>query len=243
MQPNGNAALTLASQTNQLQQYLSQDSLEKLRSIMTPLQYKTGTRLFWEGEPAQKLFYILKGQVKVTKTTDEGREMILYILQDGDFFGEMGGFNDAEFSFSGEAMKNTEAGIIDILDLEQLISMNGEFAVQFIKWMGVLQRTTESKFRDLLLFGKNGALASTIIRLCNSYGKMTENGIELQIKLNNTDFSNMIGTTRESVNRLLKEYKDAGAISMLHSQITVHDLQYFRDLVHCPNCPEEICRI
>ncbi|MFD2670607.1 Crp/Fnr family transcriptional regulator [Marinicrinis sediminis] len=239
-----NCAVTqVTSETNQIRRFLNDRQFEKLETIMTQVHYKEGSRLFWEDEPADKLFYIAKGHVKVTKMTDEGREMILYFLQEGDMFGEIGGLSEVNFSFSGEALVDSVVEVITLTDLEQMISGDGEFAVQFIKWMGVLQRTTESKFRDLLLFGKTGALASTLIRLCNSYGKMTEEGIEIELKLTNTDLANIIGTARESVNRLLKEYKDKGVMTIDHGKIIVHDLAYLREIVHCPNCPDEICRM
>jgi CRP/FNR family transcriptional regulator len=113
-----------------------------------------------------------------------------------------------------------------------------------MKWMGLMQRTTQSKFRDLMLFGKTGALASTLIRLTNTCGEKSEDGsIKLAIKLTNTDLANMIGTTRESVNRLLSTYKEEGVISYEQGQIIIHDLLYLKSIVNCPNCPPEICRI
>ncbi|MNC58933.1 Anaerobic regulatory protein [compost metagenome] len=53
----------------------------------------------------------------------------------------------------------------------------------------------------------------------------------------------MIGTTRESVNRLLSTYKEEGVISYEQGQIIIHDLLYLKSIVNCPNCPPEICRI
>lgn len=237
------APTQLMPKKNQITAFLSEPNLARLQEVMTTRQYKDGEYLFWEEEPVESMYYLIRGQVNVTKSTEEGKNLIIYILQKGDLFGEFGGFNKVKSTFNGEAIKDCEVGIIPIHELERLIATHGSFAVEFIKWMGLLQRTTESKFRDLLMYGKTGALASTLIRLSNSYGKATKDGIEIQMKLTNSDLANMIGTTRESVNRLLATYKDDKVLSFEHGMMTIHDLKYFRTLVSCPDCPEEICRI
>lgn len=235
--------IEVSSEANQINRFLSPESFAILEQAMTRSKYESGSHLFWEGDSAHYLYFIYKGQVKISKTTEEGKELIFYLLQKDDFFGELGGFNDVQHSFTAEAIKDTEVGVISISDLEATIAKDGRLAVEFIKWMGILQRTTESKFRDLLLYGKTGALASTLIRLSNSYGKLTPDGIQITIKLTNTELANMIGTARESVNRMLSEYKSSGVLSFDHGVLTIHKLQDLKDVVSCPDCPAEICRI
>lgn len=228
----------------QISHFLSSENFSRLENIMYAQNAPEGSHIFWEGDKAERLFYVRKGQVKITKATEDGKELILYILQKGDFFGEFGGNGDLRYGYNGEATKDSIVGVIQQKDLEILFYQHGDFAVEFIRWMGLMQRTIQSKLRDLLLFGKSGALASTLIRLANSCGEKTEGGaIKLMIKLTNTDLANMIGTTRESVNRLLSSYKDEGVISYEQGFILIHNLKYFKDIVRCPACPADICRI
>ncbi|MDF2936679.1 MAG: Crp/Fnr family transcriptional regulator [Paenibacillaceae bacterium] len=228
----------------QIGHFLTAENVSRLENIMYPQNAPEGSHVFWEGDKAEKLFYIRKGQVKITKSTEDGKELILNILQKGDFFGEFGGYGDMHYGYNGEAIKDSVIGVVQQKDLEILVYQHGDFAVEFMKWMGLMQRTTQSKFRDLMLFGKTGALASTLIRLTNTCGEKNEDGsIKLAIKLTNTDLANMIGTTRESVNRLLSTYKEEGVISYEQGQIIIHDLLYLKSIVNCPNCPPEICRI
>ncbi|NBI28821.1 Crp/Fnr family transcriptional regulator [Chengkuizengella marina] len=229
--------------SGQISLFLSDENVERLKSAMYSHHFLQQQYLFHEGEPAKKLFYVNEGQVKIYKLTDDGKELILYILQEGDMFCEFGGLGDLNFSYSAQALTNCNIGMIEHSDLEMLIYQHGDFAVEFLKWMSLWHRKTESKFRDLLLFGKSGALASTLIRLSNSYGKLTEDGIVLDVKLTNTDIANLIGTTRESVNRLLNKHKDDGIISMKNGTITIHKLNDLKSIVSCPDCPIEICRI
>ncbi|WP_231571063.1 Crp/Fnr family transcriptional regulator [Gordoniibacillus kamchatkensis] len=115
-----------------------------------------------------------------------------------------------------------------------------------MKWMSLQHRTTQSKFRDLMLFGKPGALASTLIRLCNSYGVATKDGIRIDAKLTNTELADFIGATRESVNRMLSDLKKDGIIDMSGGHLVVKSLAELKSICQCPSfpaCPREICRI
>lgn len=67
-----------------------------------------------------------------------------------------------------------------------------------MKWMGIHHRLTQTKFRDLMMYGKPGALCSTLIRLSNTYGEeLDDGGVLINKKITHTDLSNMIGATRE----------------------------------------------
>ncbi len=233
----------IASGSCQIAQFLSPAYFEKLEQLMYTAQAAEGSHLFLEGDRADRLYYVIEGQVKVSKMTEDGKELVLYLLQSGDLFGEIGGFGEVHHTLNAEVLQDSKIGVIQQKDLEILIYQHGEFAVQFMKWMGLVNRTTQSKFRDLMLYGKTGALASTIIRLSNSYGTLQEDGIRIGIQLTNTDLANLIGTTRESVNRLLSSYKDDGVISYDHGHLVIHKLHVLRSICHCGDCPLEICRI
>lgn len=242
MSMNG-SNVKISRSTWQIAHFLSTDNFRMLELRMQYMNVPAGAHLFWEDEPADRLFYVKKGQVKIVKSTMEGKELILQYLQSGDLFGEIDGLENSTFSVTGTVTKESFIGVIKQDDLDELIYQNGSFAVEFTKWMGLSYRTIQSKFRDLLLYGKNGALASTLIRLTNSYGQVCEDGIRIEAKFTHSDLANMIGTARESVNRLLGAYRDDGVLSYEDGQIIIHNLDYLKSIVSCMNCPAEICRI
>jgi CRP/FNR family transcriptional regulator len=222
----------------------SEENFNRLRSIMYETKAEPGTHLFWEGDAADKLYYLIKGRVKITKTSDEGRHFILYMYQEGDLFGQVDPYQDSTQGFNAEVAEASTVGVIQKKDLEVLLWQHGELAVEFMKWMGLVHRMTQTKFRDLMMFGKPGALCSTLIRLHNTYGEQRKNGgVLIGKKLTNTELADMIGATRESVNRMLADLKHAGVIANENGYLVVNDLQYLRDICHCENCPADICRI
>jgi CRP/FNR family transcriptional regulator len=103
--------------------------------------------------------------------------------------------------------------------------------------MELTHRATQSKFRDLLLFGKSGALASTLIRLSNTHGEEHEEGIYLRIKLKHTEIADLIGTTREGVNRMLSAWKEEGTINIVSGHNIIRGIEDLRKISNCPTFP------
>ncbi|MEX2462349.1 MAG: Crp/Fnr family transcriptional regulator [Paenibacillaceae bacterium] len=235
--------LTTAGETAD---FFGEENFNRIQGIMYPKQIARGAFLFWEGDLADKLYYIRSGQIHLTKSTAEGKDLILSILQKGDLIGEIDGSEETLHSFSALAVEAVDIGVIHKKDLDILLYRHGEFAIQFIKWMGVAHRSTQSKFRDLLLFGKPGALASTLIRMSNTYGEKHGNGIHLKLKLTNSELADLIGTSREGVNRILNTLKIEGTISLEKGQIIIHRIEDLRKMCNCPTfptCPVNICRL
>ncbi|RKP52968.1 Crp/Fnr family transcriptional regulator [Cohnella endophytica] len=235
-----------ASHPHAITSFFSPEQFGRLEELMYPKHAEAGSYLFWEGEPTGKLYYIRSGKIKLRKSTEDGKDFILSILQAGDMLCEPEDGMRAVHSFSAEAMEDAELGVIQWQDLEILLYRHGDFAVRFMNWMALMHRVTDSKFRDLLLFGKPGALASTLIRLANSYGVACAEGIRINIKLTNAELADFIGTSRESVNRMLNGLKDEGTIAIRNGRIIILKLSDLRGICRCPSspaCPKEVCRI
>lgn len=217
--------------------------LFRLKTVMQESKLHAGSFIYREGDPANKLYYLVHGSVRITKATDDGRQLTIYLHQQGDLFGQVDPFHESAHSFGAEALEDTVIGVISRKALEEQLSQHGEFAVEFMKWMGLMHRLTQTRMRDLILFGKMGALCSLLIRLGNTYGAETEGRIKITKKLTNTELSDMIGTTRESINRMLSDLKKDEVISSDKGYLVIEKLDYLRNLCCCEHCPKEICRV
>lgn len=226
-----------------IMKFFSETNFDKLKSIMYAKQAKKGEYLFWEGDLADRLFYVMKGEIRITKMSETGKSFILYLHQAGDLFGQMDPFLHSVQSFSAEVTADCEIGVIQRKDLEVLLWQHGDLAIEFMKWMGLMHRMTETKFRDLMMYGKPGALCSLLIRLSNSYGIPKGDHTLINYKINNSEMADMIGSTRESVNRMLSDMKKEDAVEFHNGQIVIKNATYLRDICHCENCPLEICRM
>lgn len=225
-------------------QQVSYEISELIKASEKVVKYKKGTFLFREGQEAKEMYIILSGKVQISKMNAEGKELNLRLCKENDIVGELTLFTvGPRYLFNAKVLEDGEAAAVNIENLEQILFNNSQLAYQFLKWMNDHIRKTITKFRDLVLHGKKGALYSTLIRLCNSYGIEKEDGIYINVPITNQDLANYCGTARESVSRMLGELRDEGILTINRKRIIIHNLQYLKDEIGCENCPVEICNI
>ena len=202
---------------------------------------KEGSYLFREGEPPSTVYLIAEGQVRMSKLTSEGKEFSLQLKQRNDLVGELGLFQTVPHSMTAEVVRSARVMCYPLKKLERLFKENPALAKTIMKWHTIQTQATQAKFRDLLLSGKTGALYATLIRFCHSYGDKTGDGIVIQVHLTNQEMARYIGTTRESVNRMLKDLKEKNVVHTRQGQITVKDIDYLKSFMGCWECPVDIC--
>ncbi|MCE7794891.1 Crp/Fnr family transcriptional regulator [Salipaludibacillus sp. CUR1] len=222
---------------------MSAENRELLLKNGLQINVRNGTFLFYEGDFPEHVYLVRSGKVRLSKMTSEGKEFSVHLKQKDELVGEVGLFNEMAISVTAEVIEDATLVRFDRHTLEELFRENGEIAVAFMKWFARHTQSTQAKFRDLILCGKTGAIYSTLIRFSNSYGMMSEDGIFINVHLTNQDIANYIGTTRESVNRLLNDLKKTGVLSMKNGYITIHKIEFLKDYLHCGDCPVEICTI
>ncbi|MDQ0216699.1 CRP/FNR family transcriptional regulator [Oikeobacillus pervagus] len=203
-----------------------------------------GSFLFREGMPASKLYVVKEGRLRICKVVADGRELSLKMCKPGDILGELGLFQpDQLYSHDAKVIEDTEIYILSKVQLENKLIEHPDLMVQWLKWVELENKKYQSKVRDLMINGKKGALYSTIVRLCNSFGVKTEEGILIDLSLTNQEIANFCGTSREMVNRLLNELKNNEIITFDKGYFTIKDLNYIKGALCCENCPIEICQI
>ncbi len=218
--------------------------LHLLETVHHTKKIEKGTFLFQEGSPADEMYIVQSGILQISKIIPDGRELTLRMCSNGDFIGELNLFSpSSRYLLSARVVESGEVAVIMKDVLEEKLSQNLSLSFEFIKWMSQQYRKTQTKFRDLVLHGKKGALYSTLIRLSNSYGINTNNGILLEIPLTNQELANFCGTSREVVNRLLSDLRKEKIISIDKGTITIHDLEFLKNEIDCEDCPTEICKV
>ncbi|HUC94215.1 MAG TPA: Crp/Fnr family transcriptional regulator [Paenibacillus sp.] len=221
----------------------SADSLSLLRQTAKPVRVSAGDCLYRENEPANRLYLVTAGSFKVSKPLGDGTSVTLYLHIPGDLFGEPDPLELSAHRFEARALEDSEAGEILQAEVNGLLQANGAFALEFMNWMGTIHRMTQSKFRDLLLYGKSGALCSLLLRLSNMYGPERGGRPVIGKRITNSEMAEMIGATRESVNRMLSDMRSQGVISVEGGRIVINDPDYLRNVCHCESCTKDICRM
>lgn len=207
-------------------------------------KFAKGTYIFQEGMDAKSLFVILKGSVQISKISSDGKELYLRLCSKNDICGELTLFTEEpRYLLSALCLEDVEVAVVNKDKIEREIFTNPEFGYELMKWMSDHFRRTQTKFRDLILHGKKGALYSTLIRLSNSYGVEMENGILIDKLITNTELGNFCCISRESTNKQLNKLRREGIISFYKGKILIHDLQFLRNEINCENCSAIYCNI
>lgn len=218
--------------------------IQLLDSISDIKQIKKGNYLYEEGKEATKFYKLKSGKVALSKITIDGREITIQLTSSGDFFGELSLFSPTSvYRLNARIIENGEVAVINKEELEKELSKDKNLLIEFLKWINLLNQDMQIKLQDMMLHGRKGALYSTLIRLSNSYGQKTKDGIRLELRLTNQELANFCGTSREVVNRMLSKLKKNRVISVDNGLIVIQNLKYLKANIECENCPVSICTI
>jgi CRP/FNR family cyclic AMP-dependent transcriptional regulator len=211
---------------------LDNESLDKIAQIMIERKYKKNMIIFMAGEPAEAVFFVKKGKVKIYKTTQDGKEHIIHIMSDGDVFAEACLFGVQPYPANAEAMDDSEIVMIKNKDLEHLLELHPQIAIQIIKVLSTRLKMVSSQIENLALRDAYGKTASLLIQLLKNEGVTLKNGATLKTELSRQDMANMVGLTRETFTRALSKLKQDKAIDIDKEQIIVLDFEKLKSWIY-----------
>ncbi len=200
---------------------LSDEQLHRIAQFVIDRQYRKSQIIFGEGDPGEALFFIKQGKIKLTKTTVDGREQILAIRGTGEIFAEVVLFDGGPYPATAEVIETANIGIIRNQDIDLIIRENVDIAVSLLKIMSKRLRQAQTALKDIALKDVYGRLASTLLRLATEHGIPVHEGTKISLNLTHQDLASMIGTSRESVNRVISEWRREGIIEATRGEITL----------------------
>jgi len=177
-------------------------------------RYPAKSTIIYAGDSSDSLYYIIDGSVTVIIEDDEGREMIVAYLNKGDFFGEMGLF-DQEDSRSAWVRAKVECEVAEIsyAKFSELTEKNPDFLFALGTQMAKRLRSTTRKVGDLAFLDVTGRVARTLLDLCKQPDAMTHPD-GMQIKITRQEIGRIVGCSREMVGRVLKTLEEQGLVDV-----------------------------
>src|SRR3546814_472595 len=153
----------------------------------------------------------------------EGREIILNIIHPGEVFGEIALLDGKERTADATAIEVCELLILERRDFVPFLERHPDICLRLIAVLCERLRRTTEQVEDVLFLDLQARLAKTLLHLADAHGQPSPKGIALAVKLSQRDLANMIGASRESVNRQLSLWEDDGLISRDRGAITIVD--------------------
>jgi len=186
-------------------------------------QFPAKSTLIHVGDKGETLYYIVKGSASVIVEDDDGREIIVAYLNDGDFFGEMGLFDkeNDERSAWVRAKSSCEVAEISYAKFHELRIAHPEFLFALSAQMASRLRHTTRKVSDLAFLDVTGRVARTLLDLCKEPDAMTHPD-GMQIKVTRQEIGRIVGCSREMVGRVLKTLEQQGLVSASGKTMVVY---------------------
>ena len=197
---------------------LEPDAFEQLCRYAKHASLKRGTPIFAKGDPPTSLFAVISGTVKISISSPDGRNAILNLIGPGEIFGEMALLSGHDRSADATANTNCEMFTIDRREFVPFVRSQPSLAMKFIELLCERLRRTSDQVEQVILQNLPGRLASTLLRLTERR-KLTEG--ERTIAITQQEISEMVGMTRESINKQLRNWATRGWVRLEHGAIVV----------------------
>jgi CRP-like cAMP-binding protein len=194
---------------------IEEDRARALLATARRRRYRRGDSVFHEGDPGDSVHLIDKGFVAVRVTTPSGDVATLRILRAGQHFGDLAGLGNGRRSATIAALDKVETLEISIAKLNEFAEQHRSVDRAITRMLANQVRSLSNSLLEAMYLPVPRRLARRLLELHEIYGA--------EIPLTQDDLAGLSGTTRQSVNQLLSEWRDAGAIDLGRSRITVLD--------------------
>lgn len=196
-------------------------------------RFEKSQYLFWEGDPAKKMYVIKTGRVRLLKTSAAGKDMVLEVMVPGQICG--GGALFADIHRNGaQAVESTLAYGLSRESYDQLLLKYPDIARGIIKYLGAKLMDAHDVIISLVSSKVESRIASVIVRLCENHGTPTKDGILINIRLTRRDIADIVGSTVETTIRTISKFQKKGLLSTVSGRLLIKNFDAFVEMMRTP---------
>ncbi|HZT08457.1 MAG TPA: Crp/Fnr family transcriptional regulator [Chloroflexota bacterium] len=200
---------------------LPPETARLLESGAQKRSFRRGEVIFHKGDPGTSMYLIVEGQVKIVLPSDTGDEALLGVLDVGDFFGELSLIDGQPRSATIVATEPTDTIVLHRDEFLRVIRANPNVAIDMLRVLARRLRETDEFVEDAVFLDVPGRLAKKLLELADAYGATRADGTVIGLRLTQAELANMVGATRESVNKHLRSYRSRGIIDVDRQRIVI----------------------
>lgn len=200
---------------------LPEDARDNLRMLLRPRTVDKDEYLFFEGDPADMLYLVGSGRIKVLKHSDTGKEMLLEIVSAGDTVGEIGVLDGAVYPVSAQAMEPSQVWSIRRTDYLRALDRHPELALHTARSLGKRLQEAYQTMLSLAVERVERRIARILLKLAAATGQRTGEGIIINAPVTRQDIADMTGTTVETAIRVMSRFTKRGLIRSRRGRITL----------------------
>jgi len=195
-------------------QAMRPEELDEVLRFAVDRRVPRGQMIVQKGDEGSSMMAVLRGRVRISVVSAEGREVMLNVINPGEVFGEIALLDGNPRSADATAIEPTDLLVIERKHLLPYLRTNEDLYPRLLAVLCARLRQTSSALEDLALFALPVRLARVLLNLARDYGRTVSGGTRIEFKLSQRDLSTLVGASRESVNKQLGQWKDAGVLGM-----------------------------
>jgi CRP/FNR family cyclic AMP-dependent transcriptional regulator len=213
-----------------LLRHLRPEELSRVAAGAALVRHRSQATIFQKGDPGGSLMAVVSGRVKICTYSADGKELVLNIIDRGGLFGEIALLDGQTRSADAVALEDVELLVLERLRLMPFLTANPDIASRMIAVLCQRLRQTSEALEDALLRDAPSRVARGLLRLAGTFGKQDAGGVRLDIKLSQQQIGNLIGISRESINKYIVEWTRAEVLAVNNGFITITDKEALENL-------------
>ncbi len=202
---------------------LSHADIEQINRLFREYGYAPNETICLAGDPAERLFVVADGRVKLMRHSLSGKNVLLDMLTPGEFFGSLAPLSDDVYADSAEAQTPSCVLSIRTSDFRRLLEKHPKVALKVLEITATRLREAQERVRQLSALTVEGRVASVLLVLGKKLGKRTDVGLLIESPLTRDDLAAMTGTTAESASRVMSQFQKDGLIETGRKWVSILD--------------------
>ncbi|MEW6554824.1 MAG: Crp/Fnr family transcriptional regulator [Actinomycetota bacterium] len=212
-------------------EYLEAEELDRLYALSTTEKVAKGEYVFLECDQPRNLYTVVKGEVKLLKQTEDGRETIVEMAYPGEIFGEEAIFDGQPYPMTAQALDDVELLAISRTDFFAFLRDNPDLALEIITELGNRLREAQNTIRALAMERVEWRIARVLLMLSRKAGIVEADGVSIDLPLTRQDIADMAATTVETTIRVLSNFKKMGLVDTEKGKIILRDKKHLEEMV------------
>jgi len=210
--------------------HLSPEAIIEINRLFEDRDVAAEQAIYFEGDPAEHLYLVATGKVKLTRHTSSGREVLLDILRGGEYFGNLAVLSDQ--GYSETAIAQTDCCILQISaqNFEKILNRHPDVMMKVLKAVGQRLEESQEIIKQLSVYTTDQRIAAALIRLAKKLGERKQKGMLIQLSFSRQDLAAMTGATIETVSRVMSRFSAEGLISTGRRWVLVNDLERLKQI-------------
>ncbi|GAB4395446.1 MAG: Crp/Fnr family transcriptional regulator [Microscillaceae bacterium] len=206
--------------------------LKEYQGKHTFKEYQKGEYIYYSQDPANKIFLVVEGKVKISFCTPDGREISKMVLESGEMFGELALFGVEQRNDTAQAIsEKTVLCPLDVETMHELMRTYRTFSFKVYKTVGTRIEKMERKIESLIAKDVKTRLLEFLCEMAHERGRKAGTETLVMHSLTQKDIADLIGTSRQTVTTLLNEFKEQNLIYFDRKRILIRDLQKLSNLI------------